>query len=248
MWSVATRHCVATDCASVHHRCRALSATGSAAPQQVALRCNGHYNRLHRCNALQRVERRPVLQQNRPLLQHAVRRCNRLRSRAAVLRCRTEHCCNTRCAVATNGQQCRLRRRTHYAERRCNTRCAVATNGQQCRLRRRTNLRSVVALRDAPYAVATEWQLVWERRRTNLLSAVPSRYTPLQQMGDHVGCVVARSCRALLQHAMRRCNGWATELVASSRKPECCCKQAMLLCDPHRPLGGLSCDGCTTAD
>jgi hypothetical protein len=120
---------------------------------------------------------------NRIVRRCNMHRCNRLRSRAAVLRCRTEHGGNTRCAVATNGQQ------------------------------------------------------NWLRRRTNLRSAVASRYTPLQQMGDHVGCVVARSCRALLHHAMRRCNGWATELVASSRKPECCCKHAMLLCDAHRPLG-----------
>ena len=117
------QHGTALQQIALHHCCRALFATGSVAPQQVALRCNRHYNRLHRCTALQQVERRTVLQQNRTLLQHAVHCCNRLRSRAAVLRCRTE--------------------------RRCNPRCAAATYGQQCWLRRRTNLLSAVATRDA---------------------------------------------------------------------------------------------------
>ena len=35
------------------------------------------------------------------------------------------------------------------------------------------------------------------------LSAVATRETPLQRMGNRVGCVVARTCLALLQHAMR---------------------------------------------
>jgi len=84
-------------------------ATGISTCRTVATRCNKwsvdlFCNRIVRCCNM--------------------RRCNRLRSRAAVLRCRTEH----------GG----------------NTRCAAATNGQQNWLRRRTNLRSAVATRDAP--------------------------------------------------------------------------------------------------
>ncbi len=82
-------------------------------------------------------------------------------------------------------------------------------------------VRSAVATRDAPLQRSgTSVGCVVERP---MLSAVASRDAPLHRMGNRVGCVVARTCRALLQ-------------------------QAMLLCDPHRPLGGLSCHGCTTAD
>ena len=56
-------------------------------------------------------------------------------------------------------------------------------------------------------------------------SAVATTDAPLQQMGNSVGCVVARTCGALLKHTMRRCNGVATMSVASSHKPaERCCK------------------------
>ena len=146
------------ECAS---RCRAQSATGSVAPRHVALRCNRYFSSLNRCTALQQEERRPVLQQNYSLLQHAMR-------------------CNNGWATVSFASSHKP------AERCCNTRCTVATDGQPCRLRRRTNLLNDVATRDAP----------------------------LQRMGNRDGCVVARTCCALLQHAVR----WATE-IRTARPP-----------------------------
>ena len=76
----------------------------------------------------------------------------------------------------------------------CNTRGAADL--QQCRLRRRMNLPSAVATRDGQQ----------------------------QRIGNSVGCVVARTYRALLQHVMGSSNGFATALVASSHShAERCC-------------------------
>ena len=56
------------------------------------------------------------------------------------------------------------------------------------------------------------------------LFAVATCATLLQRMGNRVCCVVARTCWALLQHATRRCNGWAIVSVASLHEPaERCC-------------------------
>ena len=97
-------------------------ATGTSTCRTVAMRCNKWSVDLF-CNIIVRCCN--------------MRRCNRLHSRATVLGCRTERCCNSRCAVATDGKSC------------------------------------------------------WLRRCTTMPSAAATRDTPLQRIGNSVGCVVA---------------------------------------------------------
>ena len=67
-------------------------------------------------------------------------------------------------------------------------------------------------------AVATDCTLV-QQFCVVALSTVATRDAPLQQMGNSVGCVVARTCEVLLQHAMRhtplrQSGNWCGSVVA----------------------------------
>ena len=112
--------CVATGCHALQ-RVRLRRSRLHSAATGIALR----FNRWRLCTALQQVERRS----------------------AALGNSRIVLGCNTHNSVASDGTVLQQVLRGG-AQRCCDKRCAVATNGQQCRLRRRTNLRRAVANRD----------------------------------------------------------------------------------------------------